>query len=118
LLAGLALLIVLAGIRVRLERGAQEHRVLDLLGAGPAFSIGPTAIAGALQGIAAAALAAAALALVIAQFGDGIAHALAGAIGSAAIAFPSLAACAVFIALGGALGFVGGGLAGIPRARA
>ena len=117
LLAGLALIIVLAAIRVRLDRGAREQATLHLLGASPAFSIIPTALAGALQGALAALLAVAALWLLIAKFSTAITEALATAIGSAQVALPSLAAAAAFVALGGALGLVGGSLAGIPRAR-
>ncbi len=117
LLAGLALIVVLAAIRVRLDRGAREQATLHLLGASPAFSIVPTALAGALQGALAALLAAAALWLLVAKFSTAITAALATAIGSAQVALPSLAAAAAFIALGGALGLVGGSLAGIPRAR-
>ncbi len=117
LLAGLALVIVLAAIRVRLDRGAREQATLHLLGASPAFSIVPTALAGALQGALAALLAAAALWLLVAKFSTAITAALATAIGSAQVALPSLAAAAAFVALGGALGLVGGSLAGVPRAR-
>src|SRR5206468_3306239 len=45
LLGGLALVIVLAAVRSRLDRGARERRVLQLLGASPGFTIVPTALA-------------------------------------------------------------------------
>ncbi len=116
LLAGLALIIVLASIRVRLDRDGQERRVLRLLGANPSFTIVPTALAGALQGATAALLATVALATSLALYGDGIARALAGALGSVQIALPAASLLVVFVALGAGLGLVGGGLAGASRA--
>ena len=106
LLAGLALVVVLAALRVRLERDRQERRVLDLLGAHPTFTVIPTALAGALQGAIAALLAAAALVAVIATYGENLGN---------AITSPALPAIAIFIGLGAALGLVGGGLAGVSR---
>src|SRR3569833_4411723 len=58
LLSALALVIVLASTRVRLEKSAREQAVYQLLGASPWFLAVPTALAGALQGALAAALAA------------------------------------------------------------
>jgi len=116
LLAGLTLIVVLAFIRVRLDRAEQELTVMHLLGASPSFVIVPTALAGALQGAAAALLAAAALAAGISLYGDGIAQALHGALGSVQIALPATSMLALFVALGAGLGLVGGGLAGASRA--
>jgi cell division protein FtsX len=116
LLCALALIIVLAATRVRMENNAREQAVLHLLGASPWFTAVPTALAGALQGALAAALAAVALAIGLGVYGDGIAHALYGVLGTAAVAGPAAAEVLVFIALGAALGMVGGGLAGAARA--
>jgi len=114
LLALLALAVVIATLRVRLERDRQEHRVLHLLGASPAFSAVPTALAGAMVGAAAAALAAIIVWLGIARYGDAIAGVLAS-LGSISVGFPAMPAVLVFVALGAALGFLGGGLAGAAR---
>ena len=110
LVACLALIVVLAALRVRLERDRQERAVLHLLGAHPAFTLIPTALAGALQGAVAAILAAAAIVAGLAVYGDE----LAGVLGSA-ITSPALPAIAIFVGLGAALGLVGGGLAGASR---
>ena len=116
LLAGLALIIVLAFIRVRLDRAERELTVMHLLGAAPSFIIVPTAVAGALHGIVAALLAALALAAGVSLYGAGIADALQGALGSVEIALPSSSMLILFLALGATLGLVGGGLAGASRA--
>jgi cell division protein FtsX len=116
LLAALALLVVLATIRVRLVRDDREAAVLRLLGAGPAFTIVPTALAGALQGALAAVLAAVALYLGMTVYGDDIARALAGALGTVQLAAPAASMIALFVAAGAGLGLVGGGLAGASRA--
>ena len=106
LLSALALVVVLAAVRVRLDRSKQELAVLDLLGASAAFTIVPTALAGAVQGAVAAALAAVALWIGIALYGDAFAHAL------GSIDLPAADQLALFVGLGAALGLVGGGLAG------
>ncbi len=116
LLGGLALIVVLAFIRVRLDRDEQEQTVMHLLGASPAFFALPTALAGALQGAVAALLAALALAAGIAVYGDGIARALHAALGTVEIARPDVQMLALFVALGAGIGLVAGGLAGASRA--
>lgn len=116
LLAGLALIIVLAFIRVRLDRADRELTVMHLLGASPSFIVMPTALAGALHGVVAALLAALAIAAGVSVYGDGIAAALHGALGTVQIALPGGSMLALFVALGAALGLVGGGLAGASRA--
>jgi cell division protein FtsX len=113
--AVLACLILLAAVRIRLARDHRERAVLDLLGAPPAFTLVPGALAGALVGIAAALLATFALWLCVAHYGDAIAHALAGMVGAIDVSFPAISAVALFVALGAALGAVGGGLAGVAR---
>ncbi|MGE5184719.1 MAG: cell division protein FtsX [Acidobacteriota bacterium] len=114
-LAALSLVVVVAALRVRLERGRQEQRAYELCGASPAFAIVPTALAGALHGIVAALVAALALYLALAVWGDDLARALHG---MWELSGPSLAELALLVALGGALGSIAGGLAGASRAPA
>lgn len=116
LLGGLAMIIVLAFLRVRLDRADREITVMHLLGASPAFLAMPTALAGALQGVVAALIAALALHVGIAVYGDGIARALHGALGAVEIAPPSAAIVALFVAIGATLGFIAGAVAGASRA--
>jgi cell division transport system permease protein len=116
LLSGLALIIVLATMRVHLERGARERRVLHLLGASPLFMAVPTALAGALQGAFAAALAGLALCIGLSVWGDGIVQAVHGALGPVELTAPAALQIMMFVGLGAALGLVGGGLAGASRA--
>lgn len=106
--AALALIIVLAAVRVRLDRPAREARVLELLGASPGFIAIPTALAGALLGAIAALVAALALGLVLRGTG--------GALGSVELVTPSAGALLCLIGLGGGVGCVGGALAGVARA--
>jgi cell division protein FtsX len=103
-LTGLALVIVLAAVRLRLERSPREAAVLHLLGASPAFTAVPSALAGAWQGGLAGGLAALALAALV-RAADPV----------AAIVDPSPLAFAALIALGAGVGLVGGGLAGLAR---
>jgi cell division transport system permease protein len=113
-LAVLAVVVVVAAVRVRLERGKQEKAALHLLGASPAFTIVPTALAGALHGIAAALVAGGALCAAIALYGDELARAIGAAIDLA----PAASELALLVAVGAALGMVAGGLAGGSRATA
>jgi cell division transport system permease protein len=106
LFAGLALIVVLAALRVSLDRGRQELAVARLLGAGPGFIVVPTALAGALSGLVAAGLAALGVGLGL--------HLHGGAIGEH-LAVPGAAELAAFLAAGAVLGGVGGGLAGASR---
>ena len=115
LFAGLALIIVLAAIRVRLDRGTHELAVCQLLGAGPSFTLIPTALAGALSGALAALLAAIALIAGLHVYGDALASSLSSSIGPVDLIVPALAHLALFVALGAMLGLVGGGLAGASR---
>lgn len=115
LFAALALLVALATIRVRFERSERELAVAHLLGASPTFLVVPTALAGAIQGAVAALLALAALAVSIHIYGDAIALALQGALGAIEIGLPAPQICALFVALGATLGFVGAGLAATSR---
>ncbi len=115
LFAGLALITVVAAIRVRLDRGRQELAVAELLGAGPGFFVLPTALAGAAQGVAAAMLAALALAIGLHCYGPSITSSLTGSLGAVEVATPGLAMVAMFVAAGAMLGLVGGGLAGASR---
>jgi cell division protein FtsX len=106
-LTGLALVIVLAAVRLRLDRSAHEAAVLHLLGASPAFTAVPSALAGAWQGGLAGGLAALALAALVRA-------------ADTALVDPAPLAFAALIGLGAAVGLVGGGLAGVAgvgRAR-
>jgi cell division protein FtsX len=107
--AALALVIVLAAVRVRLDRSPREAAVLALLGAPPGFIAIPTALAGALQGAVAALVAALALGLVV--------HGLDASVSAVELVSPSAGALALLVGLGSAVGLVGGGLAGISRAH-
>ena len=115
LFAGLALIIVLAAIRVRLDRSRSELAVAQLLGAGPSFVVIPTALAGALQGATAALLAALGVVACLRGHGAEIAGALASTLGPVALAVPTGGELAAFVAAGAALGLLGGGLAGASR---
>jgi cell division protein FtsX len=115
LFGGLALIIALATVRVRLDRGQRERAVAELLGAGPGFLAIPTALAGVLQGIFAAAIAALALGLGLHVWGDDIAHALARSFGPVQLSAPTLVELALLVATGAAVGLVGGSLAGASR---
>lgn len=110
LFAGLALITILASIRVRFDPRSQELRVVHLLGGSSAFVVVPRALAGALSGIAAALLAALALQLVLALYGDAIEGVLA-----TSIVAPAALHLLVFVGVGAALGLVGGALAGASR---
>jgi cell division protein FtsX len=105
LLAGLAIVVVLAAIRMRFDLGPrgrdrQEHAVLHLLGASPMFSIVPAALAGAALGLVASLGASLVVWIGIDQFDLGA---------------PAAGAILLFIAAGAGLGLVGGGLAGVTR---
>jgi cell division protein FtsX len=108
LLAGLALIIMFAALRLRLERSPRETAVLAMLGASSGFAAIPIALAGALLSAVAAAVAALALAVA--------AHGLPATLGSVEIAAPSTAALAGLVALGALVGLIGGCLAGVARA--
>lgn len=106
LLAGLALVVVLAAIRVRFERDRQEHAVLHLLGASPAFTAVPTALAGAVLGLGGSIAASLVVWLALERFGGELAvH----------VTMPAVGAIALFVAAGAGLGLVAGGLAGVAR---
>jgi len=113
--AGLALIIVLAAIRVRLDRSRHDIAVAQLLGAGPAFTVIPTALAGALQGALAAVLAALAVWGGARLYGASITDALASSLGPIELIVPTGIELLLFIAAGAALGLVGGALAGASR---
>ena len=106
LFAGLALIVILAAVRVRMETRADEMRVVHLLGGSPAFVIVPRALAGALSGLVAAMLATACLYTVLAVYGDKL---------PVVIAPATAIHMLVFVAIGASLGLVGGALAGASR---
>jgi len=115
LFSGLALLTVIAAIRVRLDRGERELVVCELLGAGPGFIVVPTALAGALQGIIAAIVATIVLAVIEGIYGAHVTETLATAIGPVELVTPSALELAGFVGAGALLGLVGGVLAGASR---
>jgi cell division transport system permease protein len=110
LFAGLALITILASIRVRFDPRSQELRVVHLLGGSSAFVVVPRAIAGALSGIAAALLAVGALQLVLALYGEAIEKILA-----TSLMAPAFLHVVMFVGVGAALGLIGGALAGASR---
>ena len=114
--AGLALIIVLASIRVRLDRTRNELAVAELLGASPTFFVIPSALAGAIHGAVAAVLAIAALATGLHVYGDAIASGLQPSLGAVELIVPAFADVVLFVAAGAGLGLVGGALAGASRA--
>ncbi len=113
--AVLALITVLAAIRVRLDRSKGEIAVAHLLGASPGFHVIPTALAGALQGALAAVLAAFGVWGAARIYGDSITRAVAGSLGPVELIVPIGIELVLFVAAGAALGLVGGGLAGASR---
>lgn len=115
LLVGLAFMILLAAIRVRLDRSQGELAVAHLLGAGPGFVGVPTALAGALSGAAAALLAVVAGFVTLRVYGESIAAMLAASLGAVELAMPAAPELALFVAASAALGFLGGALAGASR---
>jgi cell division transport system permease protein len=107
--AGLALVIALAAVRIGLERSGREARVLALLGASPGFTALPSALAGALYGACAALVAALALGLVV--------YATRAPLAGIDLALAPATALGALAALGAVIGLIGGGLAGVARAR-
>lgn len=110
LLAGLALIMILALVRVRLERDKREARVMELLGASPSFVVVPTALAGAVSCALAAALAAIALVVGMNLWGASFAKVVGGE-----PVVPAFGQLALLVMAGSVLGLVGGGLAGVSR---
>ncbi|MEJ7602492.1 MAG: permease-like cell division protein FtsX [Kofleriaceae bacterium] len=115
LFSGLALMTVLASIRVRLDRGDRELAVAELLGAGPGFTVVPTALAGALQGVAAALISLLGLAVVVHLYGPGVTETLSTVVNPVELVTPSALELVAFVGGGALLGFVGGALAGASR---
>lgn len=113
LFAGLALLTALSSLRVRFEESRRgrhsEWQVVELLGGGPSFLAIPTALAGALQGLVAAAIAGGLLLLGLHVYGGDI---------PVEVVLPSGMMIAIFVGGSTAIGLVAGGLAGISRTRA
>jgi cell division protein FtsX len=114
LFAGLALIVVLATIRVRMDRGKKELAVAQLLGANPGFWVWPTLLAGALHGALAALLASGALLLALHVYSADITAALAPALGQVELVAPGLALLWL-VPLGTVIGAIGGVLAGATR---
>jgi cell division protein FtsX len=115
-LASIAVVVALATLRARLACTRRERDVLRLLGAGSGFHAVPSALAGAALGAVTAVLAAAAVVLVVDVFGDGVARALAEAVGSIELTGPARGEIAMFVGMSALLGAFGGALAKAPRA--
>lgn len=113
LFAGLALLAALSSLRVRFEetqRGRHsEWSVVELLGGSPSHLVIPTALAGAIQGLLAAALAGGLLLLGLHVYGGDV---------PVEIVVPEGAMVAIFLGGAAAIGLIAGGLAGVSRTRA
>jgi cell division transport system permease protein len=109
LFAALALVISLAAVRIGLERSGREAAVLALLGASPGFLAGPSALAGALHGVCGALVAALAL--------GAVAFITRAPLAGIDLVVTPAAALGALIALGALVGLIGGGLAGVARAR-
>jgi cell division protein FtsX len=107
----LALIAVAATLRLRLAGRSDETRVARLLGAGPAFLLGPAVLAGAVFGALGAALALPVLYLLHAELGPAITAAVTRAIGTADLAFLSASGAATIVLAGCAVGVLGGLLA-------
>ena len=75
----------------------------------------PTALAGALQGAAAALLAAGAMLAVLRVYGDDVIASLSSSLGSIELMIPAGVELALFVAAGATIGLVGGALAGASR---
>jgi cell division protein FtsX len=108
ILGVLAVLAVAATLRLRLAGATDEARVARLLGAGPAFLLAPSILAGALQGAIGAVLALPILFYLHHQLAPSITAALARAIGPAEVAFLSFSGAATIVLAGCAIGAVGG----------
>lgn len=112
LFAGLALLTALSSLRVRFEaihRGRHsEWSVVELLGGSSSFLVIPTALAGALQGVLAAALAGGLLLLGLHVYGGDV---------PVEIVVPEGMMIAIFLGGAAMIGLVAGGLAGVARTR-
>ena len=101
-MAVLAIAIVVAATRIRMEKSAREASVLELLGASPWFMGMPTALAGLVQGALAAVLAFLVLSIGLSLY--------------VPIEPPQLMQIVLFVGVGAALGLVGGSFAGATRA--
>lgn len=113
-LGALALIVVLATIRVRLDRDARGRRevaVAELLGAHPGFFAIPTALAGLCYAALGAGIGVGAVALGAWRYGDDVAARLAPTLGPVEVALPGALEIAIFVGGLAFLGLLGGGLA-------
>jgi cell division protein FtsX len=116
LLVALALLAGVATVRVQLDRDPRELAVARLFGAGPGYAGVPCVLAGITFGAVAAGIAVALVYALLAAYGGAIAAAVAPTLGAVEVALPSGGDALLLVALGAAIGAVGGGLAGVSRA--
>ncbi len=113
--AGLAALLTLAAIRIRLDRASPELAVARLLGAGPAFLLTPSALAGMLIATLASIVAVALAWLVVHVEGPAVSSVLGSIVGSAPafeLATATVTDIALFVGAAGTLGAIAGTLAG------
>jgi cell division transport system permease protein len=116
LLVALALLAAVASVRVHLDRDPRELAVARLFGAGPGYAGVPCVLAGVSFGAVAAGLAVAIVYALVAAYGGAVAAAVAPTLGAVEVALPSGCDALVLVAIGAAVGAIGGGLAGVSRA--
>lgn len=114
IIAALAFMMAVGVMRVWLERDREAYRVFNLLGASSGYTWGPTVVAGALLGGAAAGCAAIALAVGVSWYGTAIAAVLAP-FGAMQVEFPSGITVLGCIVIGASAGMMAGWLAGDSR---
>jgi len=107
----LAVIAVAATLRLRLAPSGDDARVARLLGAGPAFLVAPSVLAGAVQGVLGAGLAVPVLAYLHHRLAPSIAAAVTHSIGGGDVVFLSPAAIGTMLVAGCAIGAIGGALA-------
>jgi cell division protein FtsX len=113
LLVALALVMTFGALRVRLDRGEKEARVLDLFGASTSFTVIPSAVAGAMLGLCAAFLAAVALAVTLGAYGDSITSTLRTSLGAIDLAPLDGMMLVGFLAVGALIGAFAGAWAAL-----
>jgi cell division transport system permease protein len=107
----LAIIAVASTLRLRLAGSADEARVARLLGAGPAFLLAPSVLAGAIHGLIGAALALPVLFYLHRELGPAIGASVTRAIGGGELVFLSSTGVMTIVLAGCAVGALGGVLA-------
>ena len=109
-----AVIAVASTLRMRLAASVDEARGARLLGAGAAFLLAPSVLAGAIQGAIGAALALPVLFYLHRELGPSIGAAVTRAIGGGDLVFLSPTGLATIVLAGCAIGALGGALADAP----